>query len=279
MAGRSIQRARSTRDAAILAREEIAKHYRGRDPTYSPLPGPLANNDCPICLGKVHRTDEREACWLCDNWYHLKTGVGRDDGSAEVDSCMYNYLWPKNQRHPDPYRPCKLCKELACHDSGMVRMTKCARCISAPMRPDTGQSQARWDLIFAAASFQCYAGRILLADPQFDWNLRDRLAEFDPNRFQRCQADLLKGPEEAVPAGGFQLTAKDWDNWNGRRGIKQRFPRMRDVIIYRKRGRRTNPASVGWGISRINMLVHTPRGNEDWDNFRDMFDDRARAIV
>jgi hypothetical protein len=55
------------------------------------------------------------------------------------------------------------------------------------------------------------------------------------------------------------------------------------VIIYQKRGRGKQGALDQfqpplYGVSRINELCHTLEGDPDWDNFRDMFDDRSRAI-
>lgn len=58
---------------------------------------------------------------------------------------------------------------------------------------------------------------------------------------------------------------------------------MRDVILYLKRergtlGRLNQGQPALYRISRINFLAHTLEGNEDWDVFRDMFDDRSRQI-
>ncbi len=109
-----------------------------------------------------------------------------------------------------------------------------------------------------------------------DWNLRKRMAEFDPVRFLRCDRSLLAGPAGPVPPGGYRLDAKEWEKWRREPGRGNR--RMRDVIIYEKR-RGQQGAPPLYGVSRINTLAHTLEGDPDWDNFRDMFDDRNRPIV
>ncbi len=58
---------------------------------------------------------------------------------------------------------------------------------------------------------------------------------------------------------------------------------MRDVIIYQKnrrgeQGSLTQFQPPSFGVSRINVLAHMLEGDPDWDNFRDMFDDRSRTI-
>jgi hypothetical protein len=81
--------------------------------------------------------------------------------------------------------------------------------------------------------------------------------------------------------GIHRLDAKEWERWWN--GTRRRFPGLRDMIIYVKRGRGRQGALDQWrpplyGVSRINALVHTLEGDGDWDDFRDMFDDRSRRI-
>lgn len=60
------------------------------------------------------------------------------------------------------------------------------------------------------------------------------MAEFDPERFVRCDRDLLCGPAGPVPQGGYMLDANEW--LNRRHGLGRRFQNMRDVIIYGRGG-------------------------------------------
>lgn len=107
-----------------------------------------------------------------------------------------------------------------------------------------------------------------------DRNLRGRMAEFDPQRFVRCDRDLLVGPDaEVVPKGGHRLEEKEWQEWWF--GVRRKFQTIRDVIIFEKKRRGMPPV---WAVSRINLLAHSLERDEDWDNFRDMFDDRSRMI-
>ncbi|KAF7512732.1 hypothetical protein GJ744_000299 [Endocarpon pusillum] len=276
---------RAARQSSIQARNAIASYYESHGRSIStrhrraPRSSPPLNRDVCICNRTVLRYHPRTACWNCNHWHHQRWAVPYLTGIDHIDSCIYVWLWPwtaaLNNSGDEPYRPCRLCRELTCYDPANAATQPCPWC-RQPFMPTGAQAQQRWDAIFRAETFQAYAGRILMEEGKGDWNLRMRMAEFDPARFLRCDRSLLVGPAGPVPPGGHRLDAKEWEQW--RRGPGRGNRRMRDIIIYEKRRGRQGAPPL-YVVSRINTLAHTLEGDPDWDNFRDMFDDRSRVIV
>jgi hypothetical protein len=99
-------------------------------------------------------------------------------------------------------------------------------------RREAGRGEVGWDIPGADVSGVCGTG----ADGgEGDWNLRKRMAEFDPDRYTQDDRDKLGGPTGTLQTGGHRLTAKEWKTW--RDVTSRRNQRWRSIIICEKEGR------------------------------------------
>lgn len=203
-----------SRRAKTRARNAIASHFHRPHPITTEPRSPPLNRSLCLCHHEVLRNQRREACWSCNRWHHMSEVVPYGLGADHIDSCIYVWLWPRPTNpgpddDPEPYRPCRLCRDLTCHDPNMIPRDRMCPWCARPFRPTGAQAQARWDRIFAAETFQAYAGRVLMGEGKGDWNLRKRLAEFDPQRFVRCHRDLLGA------RGRCRKGERDWKRRSG----------------------------------------------------------------